>query len=320
MECPKAEMLVYEKDEGRLLAQMVCIPRKLYIDGKAQMVGYATGLHKADGALVNVMKLLLAAGERSVAKQFFCSVLGDNSAVFTMFARRGLFSTLAEYTTYLIYPKAIKPLKHSFTFRRATAADEGALVTFYREEGQGYSFFPVFSSMNEFAGLTVSDFFVLEDGSGILAAGALWDQRSFKQSIMLSYGGIYKLAAHCNPLLKALQYPPLPRLGMAAEFAHLSFVLAREDDHQFTRILLGELASVGGGSNLELLCHSSAPAYSCLSIGAVKGSKLDVCLQGIKSYRFDSKLCAINHERAAGIAEAIPATCTSPLRFECGLL
>jgi hypothetical protein len=299
-ECDKTETTLCIGEDNRLLAQLTCIPRKLYIDGEVRTIGYLTGMHKADGAQVNVMKLLDAGYARSSVKQFFCSILDDNQSAFDMLAKRGLIHSICDYTTYLFNPTAIKLMRHKFTFRRATPDDTERLLRFYNEVGSGYSYFPVFSSMDDFAGLTVSDFFILEDGSQIVAAGALWNQKTFKQYIVLSYGGIYKFAAACGTLLRALRFLPLPKVNEAANFAYISFFLCCEP--ALEHVLLGEISA-------------AARNYDFLTTGAANRSSLGQHLNSVKGIKFGSRLCAADYNRS-GVMENVKM----PIRYECAFL
>jgi hypothetical protein len=301
MECPDAEMYVYTDNNGCLLAQIACLPRKVYVNGKIITVGYVTGLHKAGGVFVNIIKMLEAGRVRSSAKHFFCSILDGNESVFNLFAKRGLFYAMYDYTTYLLHPAAVKRKRHNLIFRRAQKDDTARLLDFYNTEGKRYSYFPVFSAMNDFSGLNISDFYLLEDRSELVAAGALWDQRAFKQYVAIDYKGIYRLAAHCNPLLRVLHYPPLPSINTAANFAQLSFLVCKDSDRFLEQIMLGELAAVG-------------KMFNFLAIGCAAQDPLSRSLNGLRSLKFGSKICMYDH---AGVgfspAETIP-------RFECALL
>ncbi len=301
-ECPDAEMTLCVNGDNRVLAQIVCLPRKVYINREVQTVEYVTGLHKEDGALINIKKLLDTGHIRSSVKHFFCSILSDNKPAYALFAKRGLIHPICDYTTYFLHPAAFKVSKHGYKFRRAASRDTERLLNFYHEEGLGYSYFPVFRTMNDFAGLTVSDFFLLEDGEKIIAAGAVWDQRAYKQYVALGYSGAYKLAAHCNPLLRFFCYPPLPRTNTAANFAYISFLLCHKDNLDVMRIFMGELAA-------------TARAYDFLTIGAVDGDDVEMLLNAVKNINISSRLCNIDF----GENGSVPIYKT-PFRFECAFL
>jgi len=301
-ECPDAEITLCLSDDSRVSAQIVCLPRKLYISREAHTVGYVTGLHKKDGAAADILKLLETAYSQSRAKHFFCSILDENKSVYDLLAKRGLIHPICDYATYFHNPAAFKLSKHNFKFRRAVPNDLKNLLGFYNEAGSLYSYFPVFDTMNGFAGLQISDFFILEDKGEIIAAGALWDQRSYKQYIALGYHGASKLAAHCSPPLRFFRYPPLPKVNAAANFAYISFMLSRKNNPGAERIFLGELAA-------------AARRYDFLAIGAVNGDKLREILNAVKNIKIGSKLCAIDYDKQSSLP-----IYETPFRFECALL
>jgi hypothetical protein len=301
-ECPGAEIILCAGGDARILAQIVCLPRKLYIDREARTVGYVTGLRKEDGARINILKMLETGYVQTSVRQFFCSILDDNQSAYDLFAKRGLIRPICGYSTYFLHPAALKRPKHGYQFRRAVSEDANRLLTFYQEVGSGYSYFPAFVTMNDFPGLTVSDFFLLENGAEIAAAGALWDQRAYKQCVALGYYGAYRFAAHCNPLLRLLRYPPLPPKNTPARFAYISFLLDRKDHPDAARIFLGELAAAARG-------------YDFLTVGAVKGDELGTRLDAVRSIKIGSRLCVIDYDRNG----AAPVYKTPP-RFECALL
>jgi hypothetical protein len=301
-ECPGAEMIVCAGDDGRILAQIACLPRKMHVSREIQTVGYVTGLHKEDGAFVNIIKMFDAGRALLSADRLFCSILDDNKSALDMFAKRGMLAPICDYTTYLIHPRALRPRRHSLAFRRAAREDAGRLLRFYGEAGAGYSYFPVISDFDSFPGLTVSSFCIMEDDGDIVAAGALWDQRSYRQYMAVRYGGAYRLAACCSPLLRLLHCVPLPKKNAAANFAYVSFLLCRNDSRGAVQAFLGELAAVGRG-------------HDFLAIGAVNGSKLEEALAGARSIKIGSKLCEIDYGKG-GSALAHK----TPPRFECALL
>ncbi|MDR1206163.1 MAG: hypothetical protein LBL26_11925 [Peptococcaceae bacterium] len=301
-ECPGAEIILCAGGGARVLAQIVCLPRKLYIGGEARTVGYVAGLRKEDGVRISILKMLETGYAQTSVKQLFCSILDDHRAAYDLFAKRGWIRPICGYSTYFLHPAALKRPKHGYRFRRAVSGDTDRLLAFYQTVGSGYSYFPAFVTMNDFPGLTVSDFFLLEDGGEIAAAGALWDQRAYKQCVALGYYGIYRFAAHCNPLLRLLRYPPLPKTNTAACFAYISFLLDRQDHPDAARVLLGELASAARG-------------YDFLTVGAVKGDALGTWLDAVRSVKIGSRLCLIDYEKTG----AAPVY-TTPPRFECALL
>jgi hypothetical protein len=301
-ECRAAEIVVCVNDASQVLGQAVCLPRQFYVEGAIQTVGYVTGLHKADGAIVDVLGMMEAGRIRSASDQMYCSFLDDNSQIYEMFAKRRLTQLICNYSTLLFSPKALRPVAHNWQCRQAGSADTEALQMFLNTEAARFSYYPVFTNWTDFTGLKVTDFYILEDSSGILAAGALWDQRLYRQYVMVGYSGIYRLAASNNWLLRALRYPTLAKVGETANFAYLSFLLSRDNDIELQRVMLSELSA-------------RAHHFDSLTIGAVTDSDLAELLTKMKSFTLQSRICLIDSSRSAK-ALAIQ----KPLRIECSLL
>ncbi|MDD2361752.1 MAG: hypothetical protein PHH84_02165 [Oscillospiraceae bacterium] len=308
-DCKDAEMTVCVDEENRIKAQMVCLPRRLYIDEKVHTVGYVTGLHKRKNSTVNLPRLFDTALKSSQCRLFFCSVLDGNDGAFHMLNKKRTYMpelhVINKYKTYLISPKAFKRIRHNFTFRRATEKDSERLFNFFHEYGKTHNFFPEISSFSQFHGIDVGNFYLLIHQNGEIAAtGALWNQQDFKQYIVKKYGGIYKAASKLRPLLELLHYPSFPKADTAADFAHISFLAAEHDAPAITKIYLSEIAAI------------ARRQYGALCIGAAQNSELNQVLCKIKSVSFNSKICLLDYK-------------TSDVRFdmnkqasffECGLL
>ena len=125
---------------------------------------------------------------------------------------------------------------------------------------------------------------------------------AYRNAIVLEYAGVYRFATACNPLLRALHYPPLPGKNEAAHFAYVSFLISRENDSTIERILLGEISA-------------AARDYGFLTIGAANGTTLGHYLNTIKSIKIGSRLCVIDHDKSGAITNS-----ETPVWFECALL
>ncbi|MCL1803737.1 MAG: hypothetical protein FWG30_08905 [Eubacteriaceae bacterium] len=281
-ENPGSEIMLCVSDTGSLLGQVACLPVNVYFNGKAVTIGYINGLHQSVGKRANIMRMLDAGDKTTPISQYYCSVLDGNEAVYTMFARRGILKPICSYTTYFIHPCAIKPVKHAFSFRRAQKEDEGRLVRFYREFGSKHDYFPEISDLNSYSGLSVSDFYIFEDSSGIAAAGAIWNQMEYKQYIAMGYSGFYRLASYLGPVLEFFRYPALPKKGEAANFAYISFLLTRGENPGVLKAMLSEIASAGS-------------QYGFLALGASGGDILGQALKGAKSIKLKSRICSVGY-------------------------
>ena len=76
--------------------------------------------------------------------------------------------------------------------RAATAADIPALASFFNRQASAWQFAPCLSeewltALGPEQGLSIGDFLLFEDATGLRACIALWDQRAFKQTRIAGY-------------------------------------------------------------------------------------------------------------------------------------
>ncbi|HWP70163.1 MAG TPA: hypothetical protein VNM36_03640, partial [Gemmatimonadaceae bacterium] len=81
-------------------------------------------------------------------------------------------------------------------------------------------------------GITAADFRVVRQGGRIICAGAVWDQRSFRQTIVDGYSGMLDaLRVPFNAVQAILRRPSLPRPGsVLAQGALLGTFVRQPDD------------------------------------------------------------------------------------------
>ena len=153
--------------------------------------------------------------------------------------------------------------------------------------------------------LGVENFYLLIHPNGhIFAAGALWNQQSFKQNIIKKYHGIYNAASKFSFLLRLFRYPPLPKINTIAGFAYISFLTAENNNPNIIRAFLGEIMAAAGKQ------------YETVCIGATENSETSRILKKIKSIHFNSNLCLLDFKKD----DTWIKLCTGPAFFECGSL
>jgi hypothetical protein len=259
----------------------------VYIDGKPRRAGYICGFkkdaeHKGNvGFGTDLVRGLC----RDNVDFFYCSVVTENSETKKKFwKKRSIFSmkALCRYKTYIINPKVkMKKSSHSFSFRKATKADEKILLEFLQKEGMKKDLFPVFENFESFDNLCVENFYILSDENGIVAAGALWNRTDCKQYIVKRYGKIMKLARIFNPVLSLLGYIKLPRENEPLDFPMLSFVLCRDDNKEYFRTFLNDVK------------EEVQKNHGIFVIGLPESHFASDVIKGIKSINFETEICEI---------------------------
>jgi hypothetical protein len=249
-------MLAFAGDEQQVIGSGGRFELTAYINGTARQIGYFGEL-RADGGLRQRRRLMLGSyrkmrqyHESGNVPYYLTTIVADNTA-----ARRLLEAGLGDMPTY-------QPLESIVTFtiparagarrRRSSRRIEhgtdsqlGVIADAIARHGPNYQFHPVWTeqvlrSKDRCRGLGAEDYLLCRDGEQLLGCLALWDQRSFKQTVIRGYS---KRLARARPLLNVaaplLSRPRLPSPGSRLESAFLSHVAVAPDDEQTLVALVG---------------------------------------------------------------------------------
>jgi hypothetical protein len=119
-------------------------------------------------------------------------------------------------------------------------------MAFLDAEGRQHQFIPCLKKedlLNPWGSLTINNFYLLMDTSGIVATGALWDQQPYKQYIVCGFGGVLKLLYPILRLLPLPGYPKIIRPGSPVDFATLSFWAVKNNEPVLFDHLLSNMAA-----------------------------------------------------------------------------
>jgi hypothetical protein len=123
-------------------------------------------------------------------------------------------------------------------------SDLPAIVAFLQHYGSARQFFPVYTEADfggspTTLGFQVTDFVIVRRQGEIVGVLGLWDQSSYKQTVVHSYHGLLR---HLRPLYnlagRLTGRPPLPAPGQAIHFVYASFICLAKNDPDFFGILL----------------------------------------------------------------------------------
>jgi hypothetical protein len=112
-------------------------------------------------------------------------------------------------------------------------------------------------------GFHVEDFYVLRRGRSIAGVLGTWDQRSFRQTVVLGYGG---WLGALRPLVNLVRRPPLPRPGLPLPFFYIAFV-STDDTAAFATLLRRAYREHAGGaySHCTVGLHEDDPRLAVLA-------------------------------------------------------
>jgi hypothetical protein len=283
---------------GSVLSQvLVCKDRKLgqivgmgsrnvrcvYIDGKPMRVGYLSmlrGLQESRGniALARGYKYLQTLHADGAVPYYFTTILDDNTdaKVLLTSARAGLpiYSPVACLITYLIPLRRNRVRKGSSN--PVSRIDQRRLpeaVTFLQEWNSQYQFAPVYTledmlgQSNLLPCFSWENFYVYQENDKISGTLGVWDQRSFKQTTVMSYS---KKMQFMRPLYNVYAYitgsPGLPQAGAEIKLLYAAFLSGSENAFE---ALLNQVRADWSGKGYDYLLvgmcagNELSPVASC---------------------------------------------------------
>lgn len=220
-------------ENGRLVCMGRCTRRDSWVDGRVTRTGYLAELrldHQARRRFAVVRDGYRFFREWQDDALYFTSIATDNERARRLLESgvRGLpaYDFLGELTTLLIaVPRRPRPPK--LRLEAANGSHLAAIVELLNQHGQRHQLAPAWTEEKLRAlaghGLPLKNFLMARDGERVIACGALWDQRSFRQTVIHDYAGVLGLA---RPLLNVarrfLGRPRLPAPGAMLAQAFLS--------------------------------------------------------------------------------------------------
>ncbi len=230
------DQTIVAHSDSRLVCMGRCTRRECWVDGAARRVGYLAEL-RLDAAARGRFGILREGYEffhtlqrDDPADLYFTSIAADNDRARRLLENgaRGLpaYGFLAELDTLLLAvprrPRAVK-----LRLECATPARVPDLLRVLNERGRRHQFAAVWRAVTfrslERHGLPLERFLVGLDGGEIVACGALWDQRGFRQTVIHGYSRALAVARpFVNLASGILGTPRLPRPGSVLAHAFLS--------------------------------------------------------------------------------------------------
>lgn len=219
---------------SRLVCMGRCTRRECWVDGHARRVGYLAELRL--DATARGRFAILRDGYRFFHEQqcnetvdlFFTSIAADNDRAVSLLERgaRGLptYLFLQEVDTLLV---AVPRHPRAPTLRVEVAIRDRIPDLVRMLNAGRHNLSPVWTAERlqalEHHGLPLSRFLVALDGNEVIACGALWDQREFRQTIIRGYSRPLAIARPViNLASHVLGKPGLPRAGSVLAHAFLS--------------------------------------------------------------------------------------------------
>ncbi len=256
--------------------------RSVYIDGKPTNVGYLSmlrGIPQARGnpGLARGYQYLKQLHADGAAPYYFTTILDDNTeAMRLLTSRRGglpVYKPAARLLTYLL-PLARKQRRHQphSAVSRGEQDHLPQAVTFLQEWNSRYQFAPVYTLQDMLGqstllpGFSWQDLYVYRKELKVLGTLGVWDQQSFKQTIVTDYSRKMQTIRPMYNLYASVRgIPRLPRAGADINVLYAAFT---SGDKPVFAELLSQLRDDWSGRGYDYLSVGFPAGHGCASVAA----------------------------------------------------
>ena len=288
---------------GKMAGFGACSVNRMHYNGTIRNVGYLFNLRSRKEYQRRFLDFnrgydrMFGLFEGDSIPVYYTTILEENIHARKLLEKRRPFMPVYEYFgdyhTYIVKTGLRRKMPDGFEFRRAGDDDTSALVEFLDREGSRYQFFPAVSIDDLHAPNhpRINNFYLLMKDGKIIGCGALWDQRDYKQYIVMEYKGIYRFLYMLNRINTLFGYPALSKLGGIVNFFTMGFWAVRDDDPDLFEILVRNMSGV-------------SPNYDYFTVGLHGRNPLnEVAGKRIRSIIYKSRLYLVHPENGREAAD-----------------
>lgn len=289
-------MVCRDRTKGQIVGMGSRSIRDVYIDGKPARVGYLSmlrGVPEARGniALARGYRYLRELHADGAVPYYFTTILDDNTEAKNLLtsARGGLpvYKPLAQLTTYLI------PLRRNRFRKNASNAVSkvnqhqlSEAVAFLQQWNSRYQFAP-FYTLEDILGQSKllpafcwENFSIYQENGEIRGTLGVWDQQSFKRTVVTAYSRKMQFARPFYNLYATITgNPGLPTTGSEIKLLYASFLSG--DQNAFEALLE------------QILKDWSGKSYDYLSVGMCADNPLSQLAARYATQRISSTVYVV---------------------------
>jgi hypothetical protein len=234
--------------------------KNVFVNGEKTPIGYLSSLrieeeYRSLGHMLGGYDFLRYLHRDGKAELYLTNIMEDNPARRLLesgrfglpkYHDRGRFCTLA----VSLRQRAKTRTSSTLDIRRANRLDVPQIIRFLNSEGPAKQFFPQYTEQDIVSdegllqGLAVEDIVLAFDGNALVGTVAAWDQKSFRQDLIIGYQGstgAFRLVL--NVAARILGYPALPPAGTMLDDVYLALVCVKENGPDIFLKLLDSLVS-----------------------------------------------------------------------------
>jgi hypothetical protein len=250
------QVLVARHRPTGAVAGIVCrATRPLFVNGQVEEVGYWSQLRvderfRGRWLVAQGFQCLREMHEDGRARAYLATIIEEGREARGVLVERPrrhfpAFREVERLLTLAILLRKPKPVPPSpYQIERGSPEQVGEIVAFLREHGRAKQFFPAYTEADFVnspltRGFHAGDFLVAQQAGIIVGVVGLWDQSSYKQTVVQAYGGALGMARPlANVGIRLAGAQPLPAPGQPLRFAYASFICTAENDPESFRVLL----------------------------------------------------------------------------------
>jgi hypothetical protein len=256
-------------DDGEIAGLACRASRRVYLNGREQQIGYLGQLRinerfRGRWLVSRGFGLLKQLHERNPLPAYLVSIVDENLEATGVLIRNRrkifpAFHAVADFCTLALSVRGYKPaVARDVSIAGADERQLGDVAAFLRSCGARRQFFPVWTEEKlrglTALGLRIEDLRIMRRNGEIVGIAGLWDQSSYKQTIVRGYSGWMKAAAPIYNLSAPwLGRAALPRPGEKLCSAYAAFICVADDDEDIFAALLRELYNLARFRGFEYL-------------------------------------------------------------------
>ncbi|WP_416398759.1 GNAT family N-acetyltransferase [Allohahella sp. A8] len=268
--CEQPDVFVAEEDgSGRIVGVGNIGQRTLFVNGSPRSVRYAHDLrvepnYRGGHVLFDLYRQIPESDYQAGWLQ--AVILADNEPYLKAVAkhRPGLprFLPYGMIETSLVFGSRLaRTPSAGLEIRRASVDDLPHMQNFWDTEGPKKQLFPSYQfaqlaeSAPYFRALRPEDYWLALDGSELVGVIGTWDQKAFKQTLVMAYAHGLKTLRHLYNLQNQLRGGPrLPPPGGQLIYLTLHSMLVKGNDPAIFRLLLDSIHAGMGRRYDALVC------------------------------------------------------------------
>jgi hypothetical protein len=246
-----------DREDGEVVGVACRSTREMFVNGLPRRIGYLGQLRvdqrfRGRWLVSRGFSMLRELHEQDPVPGYLVSMVGGNREAEEILVRKARksfpsFHCVADFQTLAIsLGRAKAPIESELEIVPNSIDQISEVVGFLREHGKRRQFFPVWTedSFGKLAslGLRIENMRIARRDGRIVGTAGLWDQSSYKQTVIQRYSGWLKAAAPVyNVGAPWMGRPALPRPGAKVRSIYAAFVCIADDDPRIFSALLRNL-------------------------------------------------------------------------------